>query len=39
MADAFLYESSLMTDVPVKPFLEKKNVYVQDSMQTSAYTG
>jgi len=39
MADNFLYEASLMTDVPIDPFLEKKNVYVQDSMQTSAYTG
>ena len=39
MADQFLYENSMMSDVPSSPFLTKKVIYVQDSQQTSAYTG
>lgn len=39
MADQFLFENSMLTDTPVSPFLTKRVVYVQDSMQTSAYTG
>lgn len=39
MADRFLYESSMMTDVPVSPFLKKQVVYVQDTQNTSNYTG
>lgn len=39
MADNFLYEASLMTDAPSSPFLKKQVIYVQDTQQTSAYTG
>jgi len=39
MADRFLFENSMMTDVPSAPFLKKQVIYVQDSQQTSNYTG
>lgn len=39
MADQFLYEASLMTDAPSSPFLKKQVVYVQDTQNTSNYTG
>lgn len=39
MADHYEYQASLMTDKPVSPFLKKQVVYVQDSQQTSEYTG
>lgn len=39
MADRFLYEASMMTDAPSSPFLKKQVVYVQDTQNTSNYTG
>jgi hypothetical protein len=39
MADQFLYEASMMTDAPSSPFLKKQVVYVNDTQNTSNYTG